>query len=125
MYGGPHSIYGRFARVAPASPVQLPLTARASKPLLLANIRHILPDIRHILRLSLLPLLYPYGRYLALLYSYRQDPAVDYIRHNHSIVFIGVRYRDSQNHDDSTSHTTGCHRSVRWLTPEEQFPTRI
>ena len=32
MYGGPHSIYERFARVAPASPVQLPLTLMANSP---------------------------------------------------------------------------------------------
>jgi len=38
---------------------------------LLANIR---PNILHILGISLLPLFYPYGRYLALLYIYRLDP---------------------------------------------------
>ena len=40
---------------------------------MLANIRLILTDIRHILRLSLLPLYYPYGRYLAL-FQYRHSP---------------------------------------------------
>ena len=41
----------------------------------LANIR---PNIRHILGISLLPLFYPYGRYLALFYIYRPGSAVAY-----------------------------------------------
>ena len=51
---------------------------------LLANIR---PYIRHILEISLLPLFYPYGRYLALFYIYRLDPTLAYIPRIHSIVF--------------------------------------
>ena len=53
--------------------------------ILLANIR---PNIRHILGISLLPLFYPYGRYLALFYIYRLDPTLAYIPHSHSSAFI-------------------------------------
>ena len=40
---------------------------------MLANI---LPDISHILRLSFLPLFYPYVRYLGLIQIYRLNPTV-------------------------------------------------
>ena len=32
MYGGPHSIYGRYARVAPASPVLTPKSESQQPP---------------------------------------------------------------------------------------------
>jgi len=51
----------------------------------LANIR---PNIRHILGISLLPLFYPYGRYLALFYIYRLDPTLAYITLSHPSVSI-------------------------------------
>ena len=52
---------------------------------LLATIR---PNIRDILGISLLPLFYPYGRYLALLYIYQLDPTLAYISHSHPSAFI-------------------------------------
>ena len=61
------------------------------------NIR---PNIRHILGISLLPLFYPYGRYLPLFYIYRLDPTSPYIPTGHSFVFIAGEIRlvtDSHN----------------------------
>ena len=66
----------RLSRVPPAA---------GEEPCLLANI---LPNIRHILGISLLPLFYPYGRYLALFYIYGLDLTLAYTRHSQSSVFI-------------------------------------
>ena len=91
---------------------------------MLANIR---PNIRHILGISLLPLFYPYGRYLALFYIYRLDPILAYIRHSHSSVFIAQGIITGGGHDtaqprttpwyDATTHNPFSHQYVRWQPP--------
>ena len=85
---------------------------------MLANIW---PNIRHILGISLLPLFYPYGRYLALFHIYRPGSTLAYITHSHPSVFIarGIntggeqRLRSTQDHHDTTSHIPISHQYVR------------
>ena len=84
---------------------------------MLANIR---PNIRHILGISLLPLFYPYGRYLALFYIYRLDPTLAYIRHSQSSVFIARGIINGGGHEttqpraiDATTHNPFSHQYVR------------
>ena len=70
---------------------------------MLANIR---PNIRHILGISLLPLFYPYGRYLALFYLYGQDPTLAYIPHSHPSVFIARGIITGGGHDTAQPRIT-------------------
>ena len=63
------------------------------------------PNIRHILGISLLPLFYPYGRYLALFYIYRLDPTLAYIRHSHPSVFIARGIITGGGHDTAQPKT--------------------
>ena len=85
--------------------------------ILLANLR---PNIRHILGISLLPLFYPYGRYLALFYIYRLDPTLAYTRHSHPSVFIARGITIGGCHDtaqprdiDAMTHNPFSHQYVR------------
>ena len=78
-------------------------------PAVLANIRS---NIRHIQGISLLPLFYPYGRYLALFYIYGLDPTAPYTSRIQSIVFAAWETHSGAVNSTGTANIYSGHENV-------------